>query len=78
MALNVTITDAQVAFVDGKLSLKYFNASISSGTFPNSLNGSVQVTSEDGVSISSTPEEVEAAAKTKVQALVAADPEQNE
>lgn len=71
MALTTNVTDAQVEFVEGKLAVKYFNVSISSGVFPNSLNGNVQVTAADGVSITSTPEQVETIAKKKVQDLVA-------
>lgn len=73
MALTTNVTDAQVEFIDGKLAIKYFNVSISSGVFPNSLNGNVQVTATDGVSITSTPEQVEKIAKKKVQDLVADD-----
>lgn len=73
MALTTNVTDAQVEFIDGKLAIKYFNVSISSGVFPNSLNGNVQVTATDGVSITSTPEQVETIAKKKVQDLVADD-----
>lgn len=69
MALTTQVTDVQAGFVDGKLQVKYFNVSISAGVFPDSLNGSIQVTPKDGVTIASTPEEIENIAKAKVKNL---------
>lgn len=69
MALTAQVTDVQAGFINGKLQVKYFNVSISAGGFPDSLNGSIQVTPKDGVTITSTPEEVENIAKTKVKNL---------
>ncbi len=66
----MTVGDLQFNFVDGKLTLKYASVSFNAGTFPNSLNGNLQVTPEDGVSITSTEDDIKAAAKTKIQALI--------
>ncbi|WP_349516891.1 hypothetical protein [Leuconostoc mesenteroides] len=68
--MNMTVGDLQFNFVDGKLTLKYASVSFNAGTFPNSLNGNLQVTPEDGVSITSTEDDIKAAAKTKIQALI--------
>lgn len=66
----MTVGDLQFNFVDGKLTLKYASVSFNAGTFPNSLNGNLHVTPEDGVSITSTEDDIKAAAKTKIQALI--------
>ncbi|WP_061399464.1 hypothetical protein [Leuconostoc mesenteroides] len=72
--MNMTVGDLQFNFVDGKLTLKYASVSFNAGTFPNSLNGNLQVTPKDGVSITSTEDDIKAAAKTKIQALIADAP----
>lgn len=74
----MTVGDLQFRFVDGKLTLKYVSVSFNAGTFPNSLNGNFQVTPEDGVSITSTEDDIKAAAKTKIQALIADAPAETE
>lgn len=68
--MNMTVTGAQAGFVDGKLTLQYFNVIFDAGEFPDRINGSLQVKPEDGVSITSTSEEVEAAAVKKAVALL--------
>ena len=73
--MNITVNGAQVIFVDGKLALEYFNVSFNAGQFPNSLNGNLQIIPSDGVSIQSTPDEVIAVAKIKIQNLVADQPQ---
>ena len=70
----MTVGDLQVNFVDGKLTLKYASVSFNAGTFPNSLNGNLQVTPEDGISLTSSEDDIKAAAKTKIQALIAEAP----
>lgn len=72
--MNMTVGDLQFSFVDGKLTLKYASVSFNAGTFPNSLNGNLQVTPEDGVSMTSSEDEIKAAAKKKIQALIAESP----
>ncbi|MDV3545911.1 hypothetical protein [Leuconostoc falkenbergense] len=72
--MNMTVGDLQVSFVDGKLTVKYASVQFNAGTFPNSLNGNLQVTPEDGVSITSTEVDIKAAAKKKIQALIAEAP----
>ena len=72
--MNMTVGDLQFSFVDGKLTLKYASVSFNAGTFPNSLNGNLQVTPEDGVSMTSTEDDIKAAAKKKIQALIADAP----
>ncbi len=73
----MTVGDLQFNFVDGKLTLKYASVSFNAGTFPNSLNGNLQVTPEDGVSLTSTEDDIKAAAKKKIQALIAEAPAKN-
>lgn len=70
----MTVGDLQFSFVDGKLTLKYASVSFNAGTFPNSLNGNLQVTPEDGVSLTSSEDDIKAAAKKKIQALIAEAP----
>jgi len=70
----MTVGDLQFSFVDGKLTLKYASVSFNAGEWPNSLNGNLQVTPEDGVSLTSTEADIKAAAKKKIQALIADDP----
>lgn len=72
--MNMTVGDLQFNFVDGKLTLKYASVSFNAGTFPNSLNGNLQVTPEDGVSLTSTEDDIKAAAKKKIQALITEAP----
>lgn len=72
--MNMTVGDLQFSFVDGKLTLKYASVSFNAGTFPNSLNGNLQVTPEDGVSLTSSEDDIKAAAKKKIQALIADTP----
>ena len=72
--MNMTVGDLQFNFVDGKLTLKYASVSFNAGTFPNSLNGNLQVTPEDGVSMTSSENDIKAAAKKKIQALIAEAP----
>ncbi|KQB81410.1 hypothetical protein [Leuconostoc lactis] len=72
--MNMTVGDLQFSFVDGKLTLKCASVSFNAGTFPNSLNGNLQVTPEDGVSMTSTEDDIKAAAKKKIQALIADTP----
>ena len=76
--MNMTVGDLQFSFVDGKLTLKYTSVSFNAGTFPNSLNGNLQVTPEDGVSLTSTEDDIKAAAKKKIQALIADAPAETE
>lgn len=76
--MNMTVGDLQFNFVDGKLTLKYASVSFNAGTFPNSLNGNLQVTPEDGVSLTSTEDDIKAAAKNKIQALIAESPAETE
>ena len=72
--MNMTVGDLQFSFVDGKLTLKYASVSFNAGTFPNSLNGNLQVTPEDGVNMTSSENDIKAAAKKKIQALIAEAP----
>lgn len=72
--MNMTVGDLQFSFVDGKLTLKYASVSFNAGTFPNSLNGNLQVTPEDGVSLTSSEDDIKAAAKKKIQSLIADAP----
>ncbi|QSB50780.1 hypothetical protein [Leuconostoc falkenbergense] len=73
--MNMTVGDLQFSFVDGRLTLKYASVSFNAGTFPNSLNGNLQVTPEDGVSLTSSENDIKAAAKKKIQALIAEVPD---
>lgn len=68
--MNMTVGDLQFGFVDGKLTLKYASVSFNAGTFPNSLNGNLQVTPEDGINSTSSEDDIKAAAKKKIQALI--------
>ena len=72
--MNMTVGDLQFNFVDGKLTLKYASVSFNAGTFPNSLNGNLQVTPEDGINSTSSEDDIKAAAKKKIQALIAGAP----
>lgn len=66
----MTVGDLQFNFVSGKLTLKYASVTFNAGEWPNSINGSLQVTPDDGISLTSTEDEIKAAAKTKIQALI--------
>lgn len=66
----MTVGDLQFNFVTGKLTLKYASVTFNAGEWPNSINGSLQVTPEDGISLTSTEYEIKAAAKAKVLALI--------
>ena len=72
--MNMTVGDLQFGFVDGKLTLKYASVSFNAGTCPNSLNGNLQVTPEDGINSTSSEDDIKAAAKKKIQALIAEVP----
>jgi len=69
----ISVNGAQVNFVDGKLTLAYFNVSFNAGNFPNSLNGQLQIKPEQGVSMTSSQEEVATVAKKLIQDMVADD-----
>lgn len=68
--MTIIVDGAVTKFVDGKLALGYFNVNFSAGTFPNNLNGSLQITGDQGVTIESTQAEVAAVAKTVILDLV--------
>ncbi|KGB50911.1 hypothetical protein LH61_05280 [Leuconostoc mesenteroides P45] len=68
--MNITVNNEQVAFVEGKQTLQYASVSFNSGTFPNSLNGNLQITPEDGISLTSSEDDIKAAAKKKIKALI--------
>ncbi|MBS0957174.1 hypothetical protein JK162_01495 [Leuconostoc pseudomesenteroides] len=72
--MNITVNNEQVAFVEGKQTLQYASVSFNAGTFPNSLNGNLQVTTDDGISLTSSEDDIKAAAKKKIQALIAEAP----
>lgn len=74
--MNITVNGAQVTFVDGKLTLSYFNVSFSAGKFPNSLNGQLQITPDQGVTMASSQEDVATISKKLIQAMVANQTEQ--
>lgn len=69
--MNISVQGAQVNFVDGKLALGYFNVSFSAGKFPNSLNGQLQITPDQGVTMASSQEDIATVAKKLIQAMVA-------
>ena len=75
--MNISVQGAQVNFVDGKLALGYFNVTFNAGTFPNSLNGNLQITPDENVTLDSTQEEVAAIAKAKIEAMVAEAPKKD-
>lgn len=72
--MNIMVNDAQVNFVEGKLTLAYFNVTFNAGNFPNSLNGQLQIKPEQGVSLESSQDDVAAIAKKEIQAMVADQP----
>lgn len=71
--MTIIVEGANTKFVDGKLALGYFNVNFSAGTFPNNLNGNLQITGDQGVTIESTQAEVAAVAKTVILGLVNED-----
>lgn len=73
--MNMTVGDLQFNFVAGKLTLKYASVTFNAGEWPNNINGSLQVTPDDGINLTSTEDEIKAAAKTKVLALINANNE---
>ncbi|MCT4388295.1 hypothetical protein EFN46_08785 [Leuconostoc pseudomesenteroides] len=75
--MNITVNEKVTNFVDKKEVLKYVSVQFNSGQFPNSLNGNLQVTSDDGIGITATEDEIIAAAKKKIQALIAEAPAEN-
>lgn len=76
--MNITVNEKVTNFVDKKEVLKYASVQFSSGQFPNSLNGNLQVTSDDGINVTATEDEIIAAAKKKIQALIAEAPAETE
>lgn len=68
--INITIGDIPYTFVNGVLTLKYVSVSFNSGEFPNNLNGSLQVTLDDGLSNTPTEEEIKKVALEKIQKLI--------
>lgn len=76
---NITIGDVPYAFVDGTLKVQYAPVSFSYGQFPNNLNGSLQVTPDDGLSNIPTEEEIKKIALQKIQKLIssATSPEES-
>lgn len=73
--MNMTVGDLQFNFVSGKLTLKYASVTFNAGEWPNNISGNLQVTPEDGISLTSTEDEIKVAAKTKVLALINANNE---
>ncbi|MFT9391410.1 hypothetical protein [Leuconostoc pseudomesenteroides] len=76
--MNITVNEKVTNFVDKKEVLKYVSVQFNSGQFPNSLNGNLQVTSSDGITVTATEDEIIAAAKKKIQALIADAPAETE
>lgn len=72
--MTITVNGAQVVFQNGALVLAYFNVSFSAGAFPNSLNGSLQITADQGVTISSTQEEIITVAEGVIKTIIAENP----
>ncbi|MCT3073791.1 hypothetical protein EFN64_08580 [Leuconostoc citreum] len=58
------------------MTLSYFNVSFSAGKFPNSLNGQLQITPDQGVTMASSQEDVATISKKLIQAMVADQTEQ--
>lgn len=69
--MNISIGDTQAAYIDDSLTLKYMYVTFDIGAWPNSFNGNIQVTPEDGITLTSTEDEVKTVAKAKMQALFA-------
>jgi len=72
--MNITVNEKVTNFVDKKEVLKYASVQFNSGQFPNSLNGNLQVTTDDGITVTATEDEIIAAAKMKIQTLIAESP----
>lgn len=68
--VTITINGAQSDFKNGKLELQYFTTFFQFGDYPQQFSGSLQITPDDGVTVSSTEDEVKDAALLKIQALV--------
>lgn len=73
--MNMTVIGANAGFVEGKLALQYFSVVFDAGEFPDRINGSLQVTPDDGVTITSTSEDVETAAIIKIKRLIESEQE---
>lgn len=76
--MNITVNEKVTSFVDKKEVLKYASVQFNSGQFPNSLNGNLQVTSDDGITVTATEDEIIVAAKTKIKTLIADAPAETE
>ncbi len=72
--MNITVNEKVTNFVDKTEVLSYASVQFNSGQFPNSLNGNLQVTSDDGITVTATEDQIIAAAKKKIQALIAEAP----
>lgn len=56
--MNITVNGAQFGFVDGKLTFQYYSVDVSIGSTPSNIGGTIQVTPEQGISVSSTEQDV--------------------
>lgn len=72
--MNITVNEKVTNFVDKTEVLRYVSVQFNSGQFPNSLNGNLQVTSDDGITVTATEDEIIAAANKKILALIAESP----
>ncbi|MGX9817888.1 hypothetical protein [Leuconostoc mesenteroides] len=72
--MNITVNEKVTNFVDKKEVLAYASVQFNSGQFPNSLNGNLQVTTDDSIDVTATEDEIIAAAKKKIQALIVKAP----
>lgn len=78
--MNVLINGITPIFNDnGTLELQKMTCNLSGGDYPNTVNASVELTKDDGVTLTSTKSEVEKAAiakfKANVDALLAPQPQ---
>lgn len=64
--MNITVNGAQFGFVNGELTFQYYSVDISIGSTPSNIGGTIQVTPQQGVSLTSTEQEVIEAAKAYV------------
>lgn len=69
--VTITVNGAQSVFKNGKLELDYFTTYFQFGDYPQQFSGSLQIKPEDGVTNSSTEDEVKDAALAKIKAMVA-------
>lgn len=69
--VTITVNGAQSSFKNGKLGLDYFTTYFQFGDYPQQFSGTLQVNPEDGVTNTSTEDEVKDAALAKIKALVA-------